>query len=73
MKTVFEMGDIVTLEKTELNKPQFIGVEFVFVSYLQQPFATSENIKVMLDCVVYHRKNKTIMFGKSQNMKLVEE
>lgn len=72
MKTVYELGDVVTLAKTELNKPHFIGVRFIFVSYLQQPFATSENLKVLLDCVVYEEKTKVIMFAKSQNLKLVE-
>lgn len=71
MKMLFEPGDIVTLETTELGVDEFIGVEFTFVSYLQTPFANHRNRKVILDCVVYNQQLHILMPAKSQNLKFI--
>ena len=71
MKMFFEPGDIVTLAVTETGADEFIGVEFTFVSYLQTPFKSQENKKVILDCVAYNRQLHILMPAKSQNLKFI--
>ena len=71
MKIIFEPGDIVTLETSEIGADEFIDVEFTFVSYLQTPFASQQNKKVILDCVVYSKQIHILMPAKSQNLKFI--